>query len=373
MSEPVDNYFAEGKPIRLGVLMDVMKRNYQFAFPIYDFVVDQYVKSRRLHRNVELIKEIVVGPPSGYISDVMDGYHRLCDAGVIGIIGPNHSDCNIAITPHVEERKVPIVTLGAVHTHLSPFTFNIGWGSVPEDGFVIASWLADNNYRRVTVTHDNAAHCKMYAEWFRLACSRMGIQIVGDTCVSEINDDIAREGMRETLADHRSKNPDAIVCFGTGASQINWGKIVHESGWDVPRIMNGAFHQAYYPYTHEFFDGWVGTGLWDDDNETLAQFRAEVIEAYPDLINAAPELIAHYRDGMVALLEGVANAPILTPDGVRQGLERVKQVPAATGGARTSISFGPYDHKGHHGMDLMVVRRLHKGKLIMESRFNPKN
>jgi hypothetical protein len=46
-------------------------------------------------------------------------------------------------------------------------------------------------------------------------------------------------------------------------------------------------------------------------------------------------------------------------------------IPAAMGGDRTTISFGPYDNKGHEGMDYMVVRRLHRGKLIMEGRFEP--
>jgi ABC-type branched-subunit amino acid transport system substrate-binding protein len=366
-----DNYFSAGKPIRLGVLMDVPERVYQYAFPVYDFVTNAYVTTRRLHRGVELVKKIVVGPPSGYIDDVMHAYHALCDEGVLAVIGPNHSDSNIAITPHAEQRKVPLVTLGAVHTHLSANVFNVGWGSLPEDSFTVASWLAQKGYKRVTMTHDNAAHCLMYAAWFRRAAARMGIQLVGDSCVSEVNDDVAREGMRAILAEHRAKNPDAIACFGTGASQINWGRIVKESGWAPPRIMNGAFHQAWYPYSHEFLDGWVGTGMWDDDNRTLAGFRAAALEAYPVLKQAAPELIALYRDGMTALLEGVVNAPILTPDGVRQGLELVRMIPAAMGGDRTVIAFGPYDHKGHKGMDNMVVRRLDKGKLVMEGRYRP--
>lgn len=371
-SASTDNYFAPGKPIRIGVLMDVNPRVSQYAFPIYDYIVDQYVKNRRLHRGVELVKKIVLGPPAGYIADVMRAYHELCDEDVLAVIGPNHSDCNIAITPHAEERKVPIMTLGAIHSHLSANVFNIGWGSLPEDGYCVANWMAQKGYKRVTLTYDNAAHCIQYANWFRRGCARMGVEIVGDTCVSEVNDEVTLDSMRSTLADHRAKNPDAIACFGTGSSQVNWARIVKEAGWDVPRIMNGGFHQAFYPYAHEILDGWVGTGMWDDDNQTLAQFRKDVTAAYPDVAGAAPELIALYRDGLVALLEGVANAPILTPDGVRQGLELVRMIPAAMGGDRTCISFGPYDHKGHEGMDNMVLRRLVNGELVMEGRFDPK-
>jgi len=366
-----DGYFDKAQPLKVGVLMDVPERHQKYAFPIYDFVIQQYLDSGRLHRGIQLIKKIVYGPPAGYIDDVMRGYHELCDEGVLAVIGPNHSDNNIAITEHAEARKVPIMTLGAIHSHVSPHVFNVGWGSVPEDGYIVASWLDQKDHRRVTLTYDNAAHCKLYAHWFRIAARKAGIDIIADTCVSENNDEHALDGMRRTLADHRAKNPDAIVCFGTGASQLNWGRLVHEAGWDVPRIMNGAFFQANYAYTHEFFDGWVGTGLWDDDNRTLRKFTREFCAAYPDLDQVAPEILAIYRDGMVALIEGIIEAPILTPKGILAGLENVRMIPAAIGGDRTTISFGPYDRKGHKGMDYMVVRRLTKGKLVMESRFEP--
>jgi len=366
-----DSYFTAPKPIKIGVLMDVPERHYKYAFPIYDYLVDRYVAGGRLHRGIELVKKIITGPPSGYIDDVMRGYHELCDEGVLAVIGPNHSDNNIAITRHAEQRKVPIMTLGAIHSHVSPHVFNIGWGTVPEDGYYVASWLQQQGYSRVAFGYDNAAHCKLYAHWFRIAARRLGLKIVADTCVSEVNDDNARAQMVVLLNEQQESQPDAIAFFGTGASQINWGKLVHASGWDIPRIMNGAFFQANYAYTHEFFDGWVGTALWDDDNRTLKAELEEFAESCPDLADVAPEIFALYRDGMVSLLEGVCEAPILTPVGVTQGLEMVRMIPAAVGGDRQVISFGPYDRIGHKGMDKMVVRRLTAGKLIMEGRFEP--
>ncbi len=68
-------------------------------------------------------------------------------------------------------------------------------------------------------------------------------------------------------------------------------------------------------------------------------FREEAIACDPKLAEAAPELLTVYRDGMTALLEGMCNTPILTPDGVHQGLEQ--------------------------------VRRLDKGRLVMACRFDP--
>jgi hypothetical protein len=62
-------------------------------------------------------------------------------------------------------------------------------------------------------------------------------------------------------------------------------------------------------------------------------------------------------DGSRALLEGVSLAPIMTTEGIRAGLERVKLLPASTGGPSSVLSFGPYDHRGFKGRDLSVLRR----------------
>ena len=376
MSEKKDPYWDAAKPVKIGVLMDVPERHYRFVFPLYDFIVDRYINSGRFHRRIELVRKIVYGPPAGYIADVMKGYHELCDEGVLAVIGPNHSDSNLAITAHAEARQVPVMSLGAIHSHVSEYVFNVCWGAVPEDGHIVASWLVQNGHKRVTLTYDVAAHCKIYAQYFRQACERNNIKILAQKCHSDVNDKFAEEEMRRTVVEHRALNPDAIVCFGTGASQLIWGRVVHEAKWDVPRIMNGVFFQANYSYTHEFFDGWVGTGLWDDDNPTLNKLRKEFKQAYPalgepEVLEVPPELLAIYRDGMVALLEGVLAASILTPEGVKHGLETVTHVPAASGGPRTVITFGPNERRGLRGMDLMVLRRLNNGKLVMEGRFEP--
>jgi hypothetical protein len=43
--------------------------------------------------------------------------------------------------------------------------------------------------------------------------------------------------------------------------------------------------------------------------------------------------------------------------GVRLGLERIKTFPAANGGARTNITFGPYDYRGYKD-DFLAMRRI---------------
>ena len=50
--------------------------------------------------------------------------------------------------------------------------------------------------------------------------------------------------------------------------------------------------------------------------------------------------------GDLAFAKGVCLAPILNPAGVVAGLERVRMIPSAMGGARSVISFGLACYKG---------------------------
>src|SRR5947199_196228 len=63
------------------------------------------------------------------------------------------------------------------------------------------------------------------------------------------------------------------------------------------------------------------------------------------------------------IAEGLARAPLLTPAGVKDGLERVRMLPAVNGGPRTHMSLGPYDHKAYKG-DWLVIRRIEGGRTV---------
>ena len=54
------------------------------------------------------------------------------------------------------------------------------------------------------------------------------------------------------------------------------------------------------------------------------------------------------------IAEGLARAPELTAEGVRDGLELVKQVPAAEGRSGTTLGFGHWDRGALHGPYLVL-------------------
>jgi len=57
------------------------------------------------------------------------------------------------------------------------------------------------------------------------------------------------------------------------------------------------------------------------------------------------------------MMEAVSNAHPLTGRGVKEALERVKMLPAASGAPGTRLKFGRYMHHGWMGTEFLLMRR----------------
>jgi hypothetical protein len=65
-----------------------------------------------------------------------------------------------------------------------------------------------------------------------------------------------------------------------------------------------------------------------------------------------------HRDIAAALLRALSDAHPLSPRGVKEALERVKMLPAASGAPGTRISFGKWGRRAWVGAGYLVARRL---------------
>jgi ABC-type branched-subunit amino acid transport system substrate-binding protein len=276
----------------------------------------------------------------------------------------------MALVPTVEQRKVPIIMLGATADNLSDHVFSVPWASIPDDAYAMTSWLKERGYRKVAMTWDMVWHGLEYVRHFRIATARARIEVVADYRFSVYSSDARHELMKQVASGHRELRPDAIVHFGTGNTSVPYAKAVREIGWDIPRITNGGFFQANFEYAWESMEGWVGTSLWDDDNETLKQFHEDYLARFPNdpIISYTPEPLALWHDAMTVACEALLLAPILTPAGLYEGLESLRGLPAAVGGPRQAISFGKWDRRGNKGADVVVLRRCKGGRLYQEGR-----
>lgn len=361
-----DQYQELGDPVKIGLLIDTAPRFSEHAERIYDLVVEQYKASGRFERGFEFVKVYPWGPPAGFIQNSINAFHELEQKGVVAIIGGHHADDSIALPPTADKLEVPFIGTGATAQGMSKWSFSICWSSIPHDAYTMASWLKKHGHKRVVITWDRADHALENIVHFRNACARAGLRILADERFPQIVVPNRDEIFERTIGEFKELRPDALAHFGTGPMSSHWAGYVTRSGWDIPRIMNDAFHGATRPEMTAGFEGWVGTTMWDDDNKVIAKFFKEYCERYPDVTPPSREMVGLFRDAIVALIEGIILAPILTRDGVRRGLEMVQMVPSASGGPRTCISFSPYAHRGLQGKDIMVLRRVKNGQLVME-------
>lgn len=324
-----------------------------------------------LERPVEVREKAVVGFARGNLANVERGWAEFHASDVLGVIGPSVSDNWKGVVGLADEGRLPTIGIGATGRAQGEYGFNIQWGSIPDDAYLVANWLAGQGHRRVGVTYDSAWHAAEYVEHFRYVTGRYGIAIRAERRISQLATDHQQEQAALAVEELRGSGVDAIAHFGSGLSTVAIARAVKEAEWDVPRIVNGAFVVALLtPELTELMEGWVGTSLWDDDNELLAGFIESYEAKFAEPV--VPELAAIFGDAARTAMEGLVRAPHLSREGLKQGLERVVMLPALSGGPRNAISFAPYDRRGIKGLDVMVLRRVSGGKCIQEGRFDPK-
>ena len=122
------------------------------------------------------------------------------------------------------------------------------------------------------------------------------------------------------------------------------------------RVMTTAFLTApFTPQGMKALNGWSGVDQYDEENS--------VGQAMLDRFNARhgyrPEnfMAPYCYDLATVVAHAIANAHPISAAGVKRGLERVKMLPAASGGKDTFISFGPHMHRGWLGAHYLVVRK----------------
>ena len=149
----------------------------------------------------------------------------------------------------------------------------------------------------------------------------------------------ARIEPRRNLDNLRQVNADALVYMGYGmlAAKGLLRRALDELAWDPPRIMSTAF--MWYLMGFDLFEGWVGIDQFDPSNPLAQQFHERFVARHggspPMWPNAIPVLA---YDTARVLVEGLFRAPILSGPGLKAGLECIRFMPSATGGAQTHIA-----------------------------------
>jgi ABC-type branched-subunit amino acid transport system substrate-binding protein len=333
---------------------------------IHRLAFDEAIEAGLLDRPVEFVLHPENGLPQGSAKNATDGFRFLVDKGCIGVAGAYSSDNAITVGPLANQLQVPLISWCGTERLQGEYCFRLGNGDCGGDAALVVGWLKKNGHNRVAVLNEISPNGEEYFRFFRQECRRRAISIAAVETVSQSPDDLA------TNLDHlRQVNPDALVYMGYGmlAAKGLLRDALDKLGWDPPRIMGTAF--MFYLMGFDKFEGWVGIDQFDPSNPLVEKFHERYVARYgedPPLWPNAIPVLAY--DTARVLVEGLFRAPILSGPGLKAGLETIRFLPSATGGAHTHIACSPYEHGMFRG-DWLLYGRVTGGKLEFEGLFEP--
>lgn len=352
-------YESTAEPIKLGYLFDFVlpdgfpKENRADLTQSFELVFEEGLAQGIIDRPVEIVFREVEGLPKGTVKAVIDAYGELVDEGCLAVFGPSITDNCVPTREAIEERfRVPAISVTGSEEWLGEWTFSLSMGSMTDEPIFWAHLLAKRGLDDVGVLVEQSLVGESYIKSFRAACAAKGIRIVAEEPIAQTAQDIG-----DAVRKLHDADVQAVVHCGFGFGVVLIGPVLEELAWDPPRFMGTSFQNAWInEIVWNAIVGWTGVDQYDDGNEVGQAF----LDRYADRYGRRPEYCVPVvnRDLATVLLHAFADARPLSPRGVRDALERVKLLPAASGSPGTRISFGRYQHRGWMGAGYLVARRL---------------
>jgi len=345
---------APAAPIRIGLLFDFPQADGGASFEeAVRLGLDEIAAAGRLDRDVEFETRLARGLPLGTERDVVTAFAELDDAGVLLILGPSISDNGLIARPLADAAGIPSINYTGGERTRSEFMFHYQIGSLEEEPPLLARRLAQRGLRSAAVIRDQSPVGLGYAEAFEAARALEGIETTGVAAISPLSDDV-----RPVVTRLRQTEPDALVYLGLGVASRAVAVALADLSWPVPVVANSSLMFGYA--RPDWRDGWAGWEYLDgvaDDNRMRARLGEKSRRAAGGPIGCA----AYDMGRLVG--EAIARAGHLTRAGLKEGLERVKQLPATSGVDGTTMGFGTYDHAALKGRYL-VLREWRDGKTV---------
>lgn len=350
-------------PIRVGVLIDypLHPQAPTYMTDAIRLVLDESVESGMVDRPIEIVDRQVLGLPNGSYRVVQQAYDELVEEGCLVIFGPYVSENVVPLRNHVERRgEVAIITMAGSENALGEWCFALNNGSMPEEPVLLASVIRQDGHRRIAIAHEASLIGREYLGFAESAYAEAGFEIVASIAIPQVETD-----KKDTVETLRKAEPDALVHVGMGHGIWGFNDALAAVDWDPPRYTTTAFEMAYI--SDEWMQhlvGWIGLDSFDERNEVGQAFLDRFEARYGRRRDYFGTCFGH--DVGTVISRGLAGARPLTGEGVRDAIERIKLVPAASGAPGTMLRFGRFIRQGWMGMDYLVARRvLPDGKTVV--------
>jgi branched-chain amino acid transport system substrate-binding protein len=308
-------------------------------------VLAELSHSGRLPYRVDIVQSWGLGLPSGTAAAVRQAYQDLVAQDVHLVVGPAIGDNALIATPLAESHRLPTLHWAGAERARGEYLFQLQVGSHEDESIVLARYLAQRGHKGVGVIYDLSPIGEQHLLFLKEEAKILGLEIMAES-IAPLADQAS-----DSLSRILSARVDALVYLGLGLAAAPVARALRERGWRGTCAMNTAGLRGYAPKFARLIDGWVYIDMYSDANTTLAALRRRVGPPLADSSRCA----TRYDLARLAA-EGVARAPEPTREGVKEGLERVKWLPAAEGHEGTLLGFGKYDRGALHGRYLVLRR-----------------
>lgn len=351
---------AQVSPVRIGLLIDYLDDNLadtdgydENILPALQLVADDYLQRGILERPVEFVVRAVQGLPNGSFRPVRDAFYELVEQDALVIFGPWVSENGVALRPYVEDAaQVPIITMGASETMLGEWVFGLPAGSMEEEPIIMATVARLDGCRSIGLAFEDSLIGREYLRTTREACRGAGLTITAEVPIPQVASD-----KRAAMATLAADKPDAIMHVGFGLGIVGMNAALADIGWMPPRYTTTAFEfAATGRWWREQLAGWIGLDQYDERNQTGQDFLDQFEHRYgrrPDYFFP----LYTYDIGRL-MMTALATARPLTGPAVKDALERIKMLPAATGAPGTRLRFGKFIRHGWVGSEFLVARKV---------------
>jgi branched-chain amino acid transport system substrate-binding protein len=310
----------------------------------------------RLDRPVELIARQAHGLPAGTIHDVKRCFAELDSEGVLAVVGPAVSDNGLVVGRLAASSEIPCINYTGGERTRTDWMYHYQVGSLEEEPLVLLEHLSGTGAQEVAIVYDRTPVGRGYAETFTNGAEAAGMEVVVSAAVDPLADTAA--GLGAITRRLRSADPGAVCYLGMGVAARGLAEAIAEEKWEVTVVANSALMFAYlHREWRELWNGWTYVDTLSDTNTSLARLRERDRRT-----GAGPVGVAAYDIGRL-LGAGLANTMHLTREGLREGLEKVKRIPACSGREGTTMGFGNYDHAALKG-PYLVLRQWRDGKSV---------
>jgi ABC-type branched-subunit amino acid transport system substrate-binding protein len=356
------------EPVKIGVLidMDLGQLLADWIDPTILAIEDALNEGVFSRGPVQLVIADARGLPRENYRKVIDGYRWLVEQGCCVVLGPMISDNSLVLQDTANELGVACIGWTGAHRFASEYCFTVANGDIPTEGVMCAQWIKAQGHRKVGLFWEQGSSGRDYADYFRDTALQLGLQVV-----REVKLEPNPRGLVDDLRTMRDLGVEAIYYGGYGYATFHFASAFRELGWDPPRVMGTAF--MFYSNSNawaEGLEGWHGVDQLGEDGANPN--TTALVERFERRFGRTTRnvVVALAYDTARVAIHGIGNAAIPHPRWVKEGMERIRWMPATNGGPGTYIQFGPHDRKGYKG-DFLTIRELRGGELRFDGYHRP--